>query len=74
LIAHTEEEFIDLCCSIIDDADFRDRMRRRMKIADLDATLLSHEHVPAFVRAIDHLLDNHERLAKEPGREPILID
>lgn len=74
LIAHTEEEFIDLCCRMIDDADFRDRMRRRMKIADLNATVLSHEHVPAFVRAIDHLLDNHERLAKEPGREPILID
>jgi hypothetical protein len=59
---------------MIDDADYRDRMRRRLKIADLATTVLSHEHVPAFVRAIDHLLENHERLAKQPGREPIVVE
>jgi hypothetical protein len=59
---------------MIDNAEFRDRMIRRLKTADLDATVLSLSHVPAFVRAIDHLLENHERLATEPGRTPIVIN
>jgi len=30
--------------------------------------------VPAFVRAIDYLLENHERLSKESGRDPIVVN
>jgi len=59
---------------MIDNPDYRDRMIRRLKTADLATTVLSHEHVPAFVRAIDHLLENHDRLAKQSGREPIIIN
>ena len=73
LIAETEGEFVDLSCRMIDDADFRERMRRRIKLADLTTTVLSHEHVPAFVRAIDHLLEHHESLRTQKSREPILI-
>ncbi|MFM8893767.1 MAG: hypothetical protein ACKOTB_19545 [Planctomycetia bacterium] len=74
LITRNETDFINSCVRMIDDADYRDRMRRRLKIADLATTVLSHEHEPAFVRAIDHLLENHERLAKQPGREPIVVE
>jgi hypothetical protein len=74
LITRSEQEYIDLGVRMIDNPDYRDRMIRRLKTADLATTVLSHEHVPAFVRAIDHLLENHERLAKQPGREPIMID
>ncbi|MFM8825632.1 MAG: hypothetical protein ACKOFT_00960 [Actinomycetota bacterium] len=73
LVATHEDDFLDLCCRMIDDADFRERMRRRMKLADLQTTVLSHEHVPAFVRAIDKLLATHESLAADRSREPILI-
>ena len=73
LIATNEADFLDLCVRMIDDADFRDRMIRRIKIADLATTALSREHVPAFVRALDHLLENHDRLAAQPGREPIVV-
>jgi hypothetical protein len=48
-------------------------MIRRIKIADLATTALSHEHVPAFVRALDHLLENHDKLAAQPSREPIVV-
>jgi hypothetical protein len=74
LITRSEQEYIDLGVRMIDNADYRDRMIRRLKTADLTTTVLSHEHVPAFVRAIDHLLENHERLAKQTGREPIIIN
>jgi len=73
LIAHDEAGFIDLCVRMIDDADFRDRMIRRLKIADLGTTALSHEHVPAFVRAIDYLLENHEKLVGQADREPVMV-
>jgi hypothetical protein len=73
LIATTPEEYVDLGVRMIDDVGFRDRMIRRLKIADLTTTVLSHEHVPAFVRAIDHLLEHHDSFAANPGREPILV-
>jgi len=74
LVAATEEEFLDLGVRLIDDTAFRDRLIHRLKTADLAETVLSHEHVPAFVRAIDHLLAHHGSLARQSGREPILID
>jgi hypothetical protein len=74
LVATTEQQFLDLGVRLVDDRAFRERMIRRLKTADLAETVLSHEHVPAFVRAIDHLLARHASLAKQPGREPILID
>jgi hypothetical protein len=73
LIATNEADFLDLCVRMIDDGEFRDRMIRRLKIADLTATVLSHEHVPAFVRAIDHLLENHETIAAQADRTPIVV-
>jgi predicted O-linked N-acetylglucosamine transferase (SPINDLY family) len=74
LITSTPEEYVDVGVQMIDDAAFRDRMVRRLKTANLDKTVLSLEHVPAFVRAIDYMLDNHERLVGEGSREPLLID
>ena len=74
LITRNEEDFLNVCCRMIEEPDFRDRMRRRMKIADLDSTVLSLEHVPSFARAIDHLLENHDSLVKEGSREPIVVE
>ncbi len=74
LVATTEEAFIDLGVRLIDDAAFRDRMLERLRAADLAATVFSHEHVPAFVRAIEHLLAHHAELARSPDREAILVD
>ena len=74
LITRSEQEYIDLGVRMIDNADYRDRMIRRLKTADLASTVLSLKHVPAFVRAIDYLLENHERLSKESGRDPIVVN
>jgi hypothetical protein len=74
LITRSEQEYIDLGVRMIDNADYRDRMIRRLKTADLPSTVLSLKHVPAFVRAIDYLLENHERLSKESGRDPIVVN
>jgi predicted O-linked N-acetylglucosamine transferase (SPINDLY family) len=73
LVTDNESDFLDVCCRMIDDPDFRGRMQRRMKIADLDSTVLSLEHVPAFARAIDYILDNHESLLEDSARKPITI-
>ena len=74
LITRSEQEYIDLGVRMIDNAEYRNRMIRRLKTADLATTVLSHEHVPAFVRAIDHLLENHAMLVKQPSREPIVVN
>ncbi len=74
LIADTPEQYIDLGVRMIDDVAFRDRMIRRLKTADLETTVLSLEHVPSFVRAIDHLLEHHAELSQQPGREPLFIE
>lgn len=74
LVATTDEAFIDLGVRLIDDVAFRDRMNDRLAAAELTATIFSHEHVPAFVRAIEHLLAHHAELVRTPGREPIVID
>ena len=73
LVTDNEADFLDVCCRMIDDSDFRGRMQRRMKIADLDSTVLSLEHVPAFARAIDYILENHESLKEDSTRNPITI-
>ena len=73
LITENEGDFLDVCCRMIDDADFRGRMQRSMKIADLDSTVLSLEQVPAFARAIDYILDNHESLKEDSAQNPITI-
>lgn len=74
LITRSEQEYIDLGVRMIDNAEYRNRMIRRLKTADMATTVLSHEHVPAFVRAIDYLLENHATLVKQPGREPIVVN
>ena len=79
MITHNESDFIDLSVRMIDDAEYRDRMIRRMKIADLATTVLSHEHVPAFVRAIRpfvHVrlppacLERFHTWLRQPGGDP----
>ncbi len=74
LITRSEQEYVDLGVRMIDNAEYRNRMIRRLKTADIAATVLSHEHVPAFVRAIDYLLEHHTTLVTKASREPILID
>jgi hypothetical protein len=44
-----------------------------MKIANLESTVLSLNDVPAFARAVDYLLENHDSLEKESNRSPIEI-
>lgn len=73
LVTQDSQEYVDLAVRMIDNADYRQRMRRRLKKADLANSLLSLEHVPAFVRAIEHLLKNHKNLQKDVKRTPIEI-
>ncbi len=74
LIVANEEEFIGLGVRLIDDKPFRDRMIRRLKTVDLASTVLSHRHVPAFVRGISTLFEQHESLKQEASRNPIFIE
>ena len=42
--------------------------------ADLDATIFSTDEAPAFLRAVEYLIENNETLKADGSREPIVID
>jgi len=74
LATGTDRDFVDLGVRMIDDADYRRAVTRRLETIDLGDTVLSHRHVPGFVRAIDHLLEHHETLQGQSSRNPIVIE
>ena len=59
LVTRTGDAFVETGVRLVDDAAFRARMVRRLRIADVPGLILGHEHVPAFVAAIEGILDGN---------------
>ncbi len=73
-IATNEEEYLEKALLLIHDDERREAVAMKLRAADLDATIFSTEHAPAFGRALDYLIANHERLKAESSRDPIVIE
>lgn len=73
LIAHGEEEYIGKALRLVEDDEYREALSRRLRAMDLRAAVFERDDPAAFCRAIDYLIENHEALRREGGREPILI-
>jgi hypothetical protein len=74
LVAKTPSEYVALSLRLIDDDAYRVEMTDRLAEIDLEAALCRNEETVAFKRAIDFLIENHERLKAEGSRQPILTD
>jgi hypothetical protein len=74
LICASEEEYINTALSLIRDGAKRARVTAGLQAAELDDTLFSTKHAPAFRRAVDYLIEHHEDLQKEGAKTPIVID
>jgi hypothetical protein len=74
LIARTQEEYISCVLRLINDDDFRRTMCARAAALDLKAAFAKHENPAYYLKAIDYLIDNHDRLKAEGSREPIIIE
>jgi predicted O-linked N-acetylglucosamine transferase (SPINDLY family) len=73
LIAKSAEEYIRLTLKLIDDEQYRLSIQEKLKQADLNSTIFSSDSKNYFKKAIDFLIENHERLKHETSRKPIRI-
>jgi hypothetical protein len=73
LIVHSLDDFAELTVRMIDDENFRKEKREHLRNIDLHAVLFNTDEPVYFEKAIEYLIDNHERLKAEGSREPIII-
>lgn len=74
LIATSEELYVAKVTGLINDDAWRERIREQLQNVDLESTIFSSAQKPYFKKAIDYLIDNHERLQQENSREPIRFE
>jgi hypothetical protein len=68
LIAENDDEYVRLVTRLIHDDAFRAGIRERLVAADLDATIFNAATADCFRKTVDFLIENHERLSREPER------
>ena len=59
---------------LINDDTFRKKMEKKVLEADLLGTVFAKVDGMSFKRAVDYLVENHERLKADGQRTPIVID
>lgn len=73
LIAYNADEYVEKCLQMIHHSEYRQGIIRKMSELDLAHLLWNTENCEAFRRAIDFLIENHERLQRDTDRSPIWI-
>lgn len=74
LIACTPQEYVDKTVRLINDDTFRQKIEQKVLKADLLGTVFAKVDGMSFKRAVDYLVENHEKLKAEGQRTPIVID
>jgi len=72
-IATNQRQYLDIALKLIHDDEAREAVRRTVLQADLDNSLYSTQDAKYFLAAVDYLIANHERLRREPARQPIRV-
>lgn len=73
LVAHNEEEYIELAVRMADDEEFRARMTGIVKAHDLKTTLCNTDSARYFRKAIDTLVAGDKDFRRQKTNTPILI-
>lgn len=73
LISVNKDEYIDKVLRLIQDADYREDLRKKLHNIDLHGGLFFSGLDKNFKKAIDYLIENHETLKNEGSRKPIMI-
>ncbi|MDY0166014.1 MAG: hypothetical protein RBS80_05680 [Thermoguttaceae bacterium] len=73
LITHSEEEYIDKAVRLANDDDYRQDIADHLRKTNLKARIFDDDSAQYFCKAIDYLIENHERLQAEGSREPIFV-
>lgn len=72
-VARDEEAYVALGRRMISDRAWRAEVAAKLRAVDLDRTLYDRQEGQHFATAMEYLLEHHERLRAEGGREPIRI-
>jgi len=76
MIASNDEDYIAKALRLIEDAEYREELTKRVAAINFERDVFGEgEHVaPYFAKAIEHLIEHHEDLARDGTRAPIYID
>jgi predicted O-linked N-acetylglucosamine transferase (SPINDLY family) len=74
LICRDENEFVEKVVRLINNEAYLENLKRRIKLVDLNKKLVETNEPFYFKKAIDFLLENHERLKTENTQKPIIIN
>jgi hypothetical protein len=73
LIATNATEYLEVTLRLLHEDAFRADLQERLDRADLDATIFSTADAQYFQKALDFLIENHDRLRQDPDRSAIRI-
>lgn len=73
LVATSRNEYIEKTLRLINDDSYREEMIQKIGSIDLKEKITQSEYPEYFKKAIDYLIENHERLKAENSKEPIII-
>ena len=74
LIATNHDEYINKVIKIINDDEYRINLYNKIAKIDLKGKIFNTEEPKYFKKAIDYLIDNHDKLKEDKSKEPIIID
>ncbi len=74
LIAHDEESLTKIVLNLIEDDDYRESLKEKISNINYESVLFDEKKGSNFKKAIDYLIETHEKLKQENSRKPIYID
>ena len=73
LVAETVDEYVRKIVRMIQDDEYREQLRDRLRQTDVTSLIFGHEDASYFRNAIDYLVANREDLAAGERHEPIVV-
>ena len=74
LITTNDEDYVNLMLRLIHEDRYRQHIRDKIRAVDLEEKIFKAQYHEYFKKAIDYLVENHERLKAEGSRKPIIIE
>jgi hypothetical protein len=73
LVAEDDRQYVEKTLRLIDDQEYRQYFAGLLSTIDLRSRLFDTEEPRYFARAIEYVIDNHQRLKQDGSRAPICI-
>ena len=74
LISYNRDEYIDKIVNLINDDEYRKLLTSKINNMNLKSLLFRDDEAKYFKKAIDYLIENHDKLQQDNSRNPIIIN